>query len=168
MPKDEWKKKKPVKRDRGNPKIKCPRCGSNMTIRKKDNSIFYGCTEFPACRGTRSYEERVSPIGEPQPEAGLFLVTEKWLKETSKGQVGWSAAQLDVLGVSWPPPFNWKDKLLGSKITWAQKREFESLRRDGATLHCAPKRTQAVFVNVVLMNDNIGKGYLPLRRPGGA
>jgi len=35
----------------------CPACGHPMAIRKnkKDGNKFYGCTEFPQCKGTRPF-----------------------------------------------------------------------------------------------------------------
>lgn len=35
--------------------LKCPKCGSKMVLRhrKSDGAEFYGCTNYPNCRGTR-------------------------------------------------------------------------------------------------------------------
>jgi len=31
----------------------CPKCGSNMRARKGKNGEFWGCSQYPKCRGTR-------------------------------------------------------------------------------------------------------------------
>lgn len=33
----------------------CPRCGSDMRLRNGIRGKFYGCSDYPACRGTREY-----------------------------------------------------------------------------------------------------------------
>ncbi len=35
--------------------IACPKCGGNMVQRTGPNGPFYGCSRFPACKGTRSF-----------------------------------------------------------------------------------------------------------------
>ena len=35
------------------PQIQCPKCGSEMVKRKGMYGEFYGCSDFPRCRGTR-------------------------------------------------------------------------------------------------------------------
>ena len=35
----------------------CPKCGSNMRLRKGKNGEFWGCTQYPNCRGTRDSGE---------------------------------------------------------------------------------------------------------------
>jgi four helix bundle suffix protein len=39
----------------------CPDCGAPTRMRKtrKDNMPFWGCSEYPACRGTVKYEKRI-------------------------------------------------------------------------------------------------------------
>lgn len=33
--------------------VKCPECGGPMVSRKSKHGIFWGCKEYPLCRGTR-------------------------------------------------------------------------------------------------------------------
>lgn len=35
---------------------RCPKCGANTTLRNGKNGKFYGCTNFPKCKGNRNYE----------------------------------------------------------------------------------------------------------------
>ncbi len=35
---------------------KCPACGSDMVLREGYKGKFYGCSKFPACKGTANYE----------------------------------------------------------------------------------------------------------------
>ena len=43
----------------GKPKIpKCPKCNERMTPRKAHRGgIFYGCSQWPACNGSRSWKD---------------------------------------------------------------------------------------------------------------
>ena len=38
-------------------KTKCPKCGSNMVLRRGKFGQFYGCSQFPRCRGTKNYNK---------------------------------------------------------------------------------------------------------------
>lgn len=40
-------------RRKTNPEIKCPKCGAEMVKRSGKFGEFYGCSDFPRCRGTR-------------------------------------------------------------------------------------------------------------------
>ena len=35
----------------------CPKCGSDTVIKIGRNGKFWGCTEFPLCKGSRNWEE---------------------------------------------------------------------------------------------------------------
>lgn len=37
----------------------CPKCGSESKLRKGKNGLFYGCSNFPDCRGTREHESNI-------------------------------------------------------------------------------------------------------------
>lgn len=41
----------------------CPRCQSSMILRNGRRGKFYGCSRFPACRGTKDYVETVADSG---------------------------------------------------------------------------------------------------------
>lgn len=36
-------------------KKRCPSCGATMVLRKGKYGLFYGCTRYPYCKGTRNY-----------------------------------------------------------------------------------------------------------------
>ncbi len=38
--------------------VTCPLCGKGMEARKGQYGWFYGCTGYPACRGTRPMEHQ--------------------------------------------------------------------------------------------------------------
>ena len=38
--------------------VTCPRCGADMVKRKGMYGEFYGCTDFPNCRGTRNINSK--------------------------------------------------------------------------------------------------------------
>ena len=44
----------PVKRQDAPTNITCPNCNAAMVLRKSYRGPFYGCSKFPACKGTRS------------------------------------------------------------------------------------------------------------------
>ena len=35
---------------------KCPRCGAKTVLRPSKNGMFYGCTKYPDCKGSRDFE----------------------------------------------------------------------------------------------------------------
>lgn len=39
---------------------KCPKCTSTMKVRanQKNGSLFFGCTKYPECRGTRKFTDK--------------------------------------------------------------------------------------------------------------
>lgn len=39
----------------------CPKCGSDTELRNGRYGEFYGCSTFPACRGTRKYDPDLVP-----------------------------------------------------------------------------------------------------------
>jgi ssDNA-binding Zn-finger/Zn-ribbon topoisomerase 1 len=47
--------------------VLCPECGGAMTLRasKHGNGIFYGCRNYPRCRGTHSAHPDGRPMGIP-------------------------------------------------------------------------------------------------------
>ena len=56
---------------------------------------------------------------------GEFYITERWLKAHGTRAAGWTAAQLRVLGVPWPPRKGWLKQLVGVSVTQAQREAFE-------------------------------------------
>jgi len=42
----------------------CPQCGAPMRQRRarKDNRPFWGCTQYPACRGVKAYEKASTAV----------------------------------------------------------------------------------------------------------
>jgi hypothetical protein len=62
----------------------------------------------------------------------VFAVTEKWVKAFQNGNGGWNRAQLECIGVEWPPHHGWIRRIEGKSISDAAKARFESLR--GRTL----------------------------------
>ncbi|MCR4404341.1 MAG: type I DNA topoisomerase [Candidatus Acetothermia bacterium] len=51
------------------PKLRCPICGGPMVLRQGKFGRFYGCKDYPKCKGTRPYT-----IGVPCPLCGAELV----------------------------------------------------------------------------------------------
>ena len=62
----------------------------------------------------------------------VFEVTEEWIKASRSGNRGWNRAQLECIGVEWPPTKGWIDRIAGSLISDASKARFEQLK--GRTL----------------------------------
>ena len=62
----------------------------------------------------------------------MFVVTQKWIKAFQNGNGGWNRAQLECIGVEWPPVHGWIRRAEGKLIDEAQKARFELLK--GKTL----------------------------------
>lgn len=45
--------------------LTCPDCGSPMTLRDSRYGKFYGCTQFPKCKGTHGAHPDGRPLGTP-------------------------------------------------------------------------------------------------------
>ena len=43
----------------------CPDCGSKMKLRQSRYGLFYGCTAWPACKGTHGAHASGAPLGIP-------------------------------------------------------------------------------------------------------
>lgn len=61
-------------------------------------------------------------------------ITADWLDRYAHGNNGWTAAQLAVLNVPWPPPKGWKKALIGREIDDMTAKAFQS--------HLGVKRAQ--------------------------
>lgn len=49
-----------------NPNLNCGECGSPMALRDSKYGIFYGCTNYPQCKGTHSaHQDTGAPMGIP-------------------------------------------------------------------------------------------------------
>jgi len=59
--------------------VRCPQCDGELVERvSKKKKVFYGCSNFPKCQFTTSYQ----PIAEPCPQCGKLLVSSRkgWVK----------------------------------------------------------------------------------------
>ena len=58
----------------------------------------------------------------------MFTVTKDWLhRYPHKPPAGWTAKQLRLLGIAWPPKKGWIEEIEGKQILDRVAREFESL-----------------------------------------
>lgn len=48
-----------------NQEIACPDCGKPMKIRRGKHGVFYGCTDYPGCKGTASCDKDGNLKGTP-------------------------------------------------------------------------------------------------------
>jgi len=60
-----------------------------------------------------------------------FIITDRWLINNKTPGGGYNRKQLNVLGVEWPPKFNWKLTLVGKKINKKTAEDFENLAMTG-------------------------------------
>jgi hypothetical protein len=51
-------------------------------------------------------------------------ITKKWLRDNATSAMGWTYAQLDVLGVPVPPTTGWQDDLVGRVISDETAAQF--------------------------------------------
>jgi len=54
-----------------------------------------------------------------------FEITKEWIREHTTKSGGWTMAQLDAIGVKWPPQNGWINKLAGTQISFGRKKAFE-------------------------------------------
>lgn len=82
-----------------------------------------GC-EIEDAEGKLSY-----PFAElPRPH----IITKRWLLKCRTPAGGWTKAQLEVLGISWPPMQGWHDTVIGNSLTALQRDRFCSLKNKKA------------------------------------
>jgi hypothetical protein len=60
------------------------------------------------------------------------IITDKWLVENTTlrsrgtGRCAWTKAQLEVVGVDWPPLKGWKNRIIGKKISIEDALRFKN------------------------------------------
>ena len=60
-----------------------------------------------------------------------FIITDRWIINNKTPGGGYNRKQLNILGIEWPPKFNWKLTLVGKKINKKVAEEFENLANTG-------------------------------------
>lgn len=45
--------------------VPCPDCGAPMRLRHSKHGLFFGCSNYPNCRGTHAASPEGQPIGTP-------------------------------------------------------------------------------------------------------
>ncbi|MDO5537790.1 MAG: DNA topoisomerase, partial [Desulfovibrionaceae bacterium] len=78
----------------------CPRCGRPMKLRKGPRGEFWGCSNFPRCRGTLQYEEGLALA-----QGGGAGADAAAGGETSSGKAAGPASQADIAAIlaAWGP-----------------------------------------------------------------
>lgn len=71
--------------------------------------------------------------------ADTKFISAAWLARFSSPHGGHKRAQIEALGLSWPPPTAWKERLVGKPITDEMAAEFERLAGDFALRRPVPK-----------------------------
>ena len=61
-------------------------------------------------------------------------ITTEIIELGQSNEGGWNQAQLQVVGVDWPPIKGWKDRLNGMEFTQAELDQFLALRGDAGKL----------------------------------
>ena len=56
-----------------------------------------------------------------------FTVTKQWIHDNKTTGGSWNAKQLKCLGISWPAPKGWINRITGTEIPIAAKDRFEHL-----------------------------------------
>jgi hypothetical protein len=52
-------------------------------------------------------------------------ITREWIRAHATQKGGYTRAQLEAIGVPWPPQTGWPDRVVGIEITEQQRRIFE-------------------------------------------
>ena len=45
--------------------LDCPECGKPMRLRESRHGLFYGCSDYPTCKGTHGAHPDGRPLGKP-------------------------------------------------------------------------------------------------------
>ena len=56
-----------------------------------------------------------------------FTVSKVWIHDNTTLGGSWTANQLKILGVSWPPPKGWINRVEGMEIRDVDQQKFEQL-----------------------------------------
>ena len=70
----------------------------------------------------------------------MVEVTKEWLDLNRSGNGAWTKAQMEALGVNWPPQKGWRKKVVGTMITDEAAHKLESERGKNATARWTLKR----------------------------
>ena len=57
-------------------------------------------------------------------------ITLEIIEQGQSKEGGWNQAQLEILGVPWPPIKGWKTRLCGDELTQEEHDKFLSLKGD--------------------------------------
>ncbi len=55
----------------------------------------------------------------------VMKITREWIIAHATPKGGYTRAQLEAIGVPWPPRTGWPDRVVGIEITEQQRRIFE-------------------------------------------
>lgn len=58
----------------------------------------------------------------------MVTITEKYLRDHCTSRGGFTAKQLMIIGVEWPPPKRWKKTIVGKVLTDEQAFQFSEAR----------------------------------------
>src|ERR1700687_3456279 len=61
----------------------------------------------------------------------MHLITRAFIMAGASAKGGWNRAQLETLGVSWPPRAKWISRIVGRGISDEAGEDFIALRGDG-------------------------------------
>lgn len=57
-----------------------------------------------------------------------MIVTKRYLLQHRTDKGAWTRAQIEALGISWPPAKGWQDEVIGNVLTEEKRVEFEAKR----------------------------------------
>lgn len=67
------------------------------------------------------------PLAVVQLSGRPMQITNEWLRANATRNGGYTKAQLELVGVEWPPAKGWKKEVLGREIDGAIASEFEAI-----------------------------------------
>ena len=57
-----------------------------------------------------------------------MIVTKQWLKDNATLNGSWTRAQLNVLGIEWPPAKGWQDRISGKVLNDREVEQFKAAK----------------------------------------
>lgn len=78
------------------------------------------------------------PIQEEKGENCPMVITKEFLEQGRAENGAWTRAQLEVIGVSWPPKKGWMEAVIGTSVSSSRAEAFTAFRLGRTTRPSAP------------------------------
>lgn len=81
------------------------------------------------------------------------LVTFELIDAGESGNGGWSKAQLECLGLNWPPVKGWQNRIVGKAISIQDRDKFLSLKKGEPAIYYVPPTLSSTARRITVYTD---------------